>query len=793
MRKLIAILPLVFTSLLVYFLTKPMGSVPALGKLLDPVTGCWASAESVNKNFNDKLKLDGLKEGVTVSFDERLVPHIQAGNDYDLYYTQGYLHAYFRLWQMDLQTRAAAGRVSEVLGDKALKFDRTQRRKGMVYGAEQSLKAMEADPRSKQMLDAYTAGINAYINTLSFKTYPLEYKLAGFEPEAWTNLKSALLLKYMADDLTGYTEDIALTMLRDVLSPEEFAALYPERLNGVNPVIPRDTIAPIPSLKIPAAPSDSIAWAHLTATDFEVTEEGKGSNNWAVSGSRTKSGKPILCNDPHLGLNLPSLWYEIQMTAPGVNVYGVSLPGSPGVIIGFNDNISWGFTNNYRDVKDYYVIKQATDNTYMFAGKETVYTTRLETIRIKGKQPFVDKVKYTVHGPVIYDEQFHGPGGLKKQIALTWMAHKPSNEVLSLYLLNRSNSYEDYTKAIHNFLCPAQNMIYADRSGNIALWGQGQFINKWQGQGRYVMNGADSATLWGQQIPVAENPHTFNPAQGYIASANQTVTDTTYPYWYNGYFYEFRSWRINSVLRNTKAATVDDMFALQNDVYSVLAANVLPVMLTHITPSAVTDKEREYLNMLGDWDYRLTAESKAATIFQVWWMNLYNTLWEKRFAKIPDQLKPSPERTMQLLKENSPYLGNIDNAVVYSLRNSVDSLTKLKKAKRLEWYHAKNTSVRHLTKLAPFSFPDLKIGGWGNTVNAAKGDHGPSWRMVVQMGDNIEAYGVYPGGQSGNVGSKYYATFLDKWVKGEYYKLNFYTANTKPVATYTWSINPKNK
>lgn len=793
MRKLIAILPLVFTSLLVYFLTKPMGSIPALGKLLDPVTGCWASAESVNKNFNNKLKLEGLKEGVTVSFDERLVPHIQAGNDYDLYYTQGYLHAYFRLWQMDLQTRAAAGRVSEVLGDKALKFDRTQRRKGMVYGAEQSLKAMEADLRSKQMLDAYTAGINAYINTLSFKTYPLEYKLAGFEPEAWTNLKSALLLKYMADDLTGYTEDIALTMLRDVLSPEEFAALYPERLNGVNPVIPRDTIAPIPSLKIPAAPADSIAWAHLTATDFEVTEEGKGSNNWAVSGSRTKSGKPILCNDPHLGLNLPSLWYEIQMTAPGVNVYGVSLPGSPGVIIGFNDNISWGFTNNYRDVKDYYVIKPATDNTYMFAGKETVYTTRLETIRIKGKQPFVDKVKYTVHGPVIYDEQFHGPGGLKKPIALTWMAHKPSNEVLSLYLLNRSNSYEDYTKAIHNFLCPAQNMIYADRSGNIALWGQGQFINKWQGQGRYVMNGADSATLWGQQIPVAENPHTFNPAQGYIASANQTVTDTTYPYWYNGYFYEFRSWRINSVLRNTKAATVDDMFALQNDVYSVLAANVLPVMLTHITPSAVTDKEREYLNMLGDWDYRLTAESKAATIFQIWWANLYNTLWEKRFAKIPDQLKPSPERTMQLLKENSTYLGNIDNAVVYSLRNSVDSLTKLKKAKRLEWYHAKNTSVRHLTKLAPFSFPDLKIGGWGNTVNAAKGDHGPSWRMVVQMGDNIEAYGVYPGGQSGNVGSKYYATFLDKWVKGEYYKLNFYTANTKPVATYTWSINPKNK
>lgn len=793
MRKLIGVLPLVFTAVLVALLSRPIGELPALGKLLDPVTGCWANAESVSKNYNEKLNFEGLKTAVTVMFDDRLVPHITANNDYDLYFTQGYLHAYFRLWQMDLQTRAAAGRVSEVLGDKALKFDRTQRRKGMVYGAEQSLKEMEADPRSKQMLDAYTAGINSYINTLNFKKYPLEYKLAGFEPEAWTNLKSALLLKYMADDLTGSTDDIALTVLRDALSPEAFAALYPERLQGVNAVIPRDTIIQTPSLPIPIPPTDSIAFAHLKATDFEKTEEGKGSNNWALSGSRTKSGKPILCNDPHLGLNLPSLWYEVQMTAPGVNVYGVSLPGAPGVIIGFNENISWGFTNNYRDVKDFYLIKEASANTYWFAGKEQSYINRVEKISIKGKPDYFDTVRYTVHGPVIYDQTFHGPGGLNKPLAVTWMAHKPSNEVLALYLLNRSNQYDEYVKAIHYFLCPAQNMLYADRHGEIALWGQGQFINKWKGQGRYVMNGADSSTLWGDKIPVTENPHTRNPRQGYIASANQTVTDTTYPYWYNGTFHEFRAWRINDVLRNTKAATVEDMFALQNDVYSVLAANVLPVMLQNITPTAISDKERNYLELLGNWDYKLTAESKAATVFQIWWTNLYNTLWAKLYEQTPEALRPTPERTMQLLKEGSPYLGNIKDAVIASLRNSIDSLDKLKKADRLQWYRAKNTSVRHLTKLAPFSFTNLKMGGWGNTVNAAKTDHGPSWRMVVQMGDEVEAYGVYPGGQSGNVGSKYYATFLDKWVKGEYYRLNFYTANTKPAAKYTWTINPKNK
>jgi len=791
LRKLIAILSLIVTAALVYVLDKPWGGVPALGRLLDPVNGCWASAEPVSKDFTANLNLTGVKDDISVSYDDRLVPHIAAKNDHDLYFAQGYVHASFRLWQMDLQTRAAAGRVSEVLGDKALDYDRKQRRKGMVYGAEQSLKMMEADPRSKQMLDAYTEGINTYIKELNYRAYPLEYKLAGFKPESWTNLKTALLLKYMADDLTGYTEDIALTVLRDMLNPEDFAALYPERLSGTNTVIPYDSIVQKASLKIPATPADTIAWAHLQADDFEKTEEGKGSNNWAVSGSRTKSGAPILCNDPHLGLSLPSLWYEVQLTAPGVNVYGASLPGAPGVIIGFNDNISWGFTNNYRDVKDFYKVKQVDNNSYWFNGVKTNYQNRVEVIKIKGKSDYNDTVKYTVQGPVMYDESFRGPGALKIPIAMCWMAHRPSNEVLSLYLLNRSNKYTDYTNAISYFLCPAQNMLYADKGGNIAIWGQGQFINKWKEQGRFVMNGADSSTLWGQKIPVAENPHSYNPAQGYLASANQTVTDSTYPYWYNGYFYEFRSWRINQVLRKTHHATVEDMFALQNDVYSVLAANVLPLMLAHLNVATINNKEREFLDLLGGWDYRLTAESKAATVFQVWWNNLYNSLWNGRFGKVPDALKPSPERTMQLLKEGSPYLGNIDNAVVYSLQNSIDSLMKLKKASRLEWYKAKNTTIKHLTKLPSFSYPELKIGGWGNVVNAAKTDHGPSWRMVVQMTKDIEAYGVYPGGQSGNPGSKYYATFLDKWVKGEYYKLNFYTTDKKQTPTYAWTIHAK--
>lgn len=791
MRVLRAIIPLLLTITLVYALNRPIGPLPAVGPLLDPMNGAWAGAEASDEDFNANLNLAELKQPVTVWYDDRLVPHIKAANDHDLYYVQGYVHAYFRLWQMDMQTRAAGGRVSEVVGAKALNFDREQRRKGMVFGAEQSLKAMEAEPRTKAMLDAYKAGINHYISTISFKSYPIEYKLMGFEPEPWTNIKSALLLKYMADDLTGATEDIPLTVLRDALDSNEFALLFPQRISGSTPVIPVGTTFDKPSLQIPPAPPDSIAFAHLNVNDFVVEDiEGKGSNNWALSGSRTKSGAPILCNDPHLGLNLPSLWYEIQLTAPGINVYGVSLPGAPGVVIGFNDSISWGFTNNYRDVKDFYAIQYTADsNAYIFEGKQMPFEKRVERIGIKGAADYLDTVRYTLHGPVMYENRFHGPGGLKRPLAVTWMAHRSTNEMLSLYLLNRAKNYNEYTNAIHHFQCPGQNMIYADRQGNIALWGQGQFVNKWKGQGRYVMNGTDSSTLWQQLIPMSENPHVMNPAQGFISSANQTVTDSTYPYWYNGMFYEFRGWRINQVLNNMHQATVQDMFALQNDVYSYLAANSLPLMLRNLDRQSLDEKGKKYASMLDKWDYKLTLESEAATVFQTWSSLLHTAIWDQKFGKISGGLKPSPERTMQLLQMQDTIYRD---AINISYKQTMDSLGKLKNG--LQWYKVKNTSVNHLTKLPAFSYTGLKIGGWGNAVNAVKGNHGPSWRMVVQMGKEIEAYGVYPGGQSGNPYSKYYASFLDNWVDGKYYKLQFLAANQtqKPSSfPYTWTIQPK--
>jgi len=796
------LLPLITIVIILLLDTKLTGSLPALGKLLDPVNGWAANAESSSKSFSDNNAFKEIEQPVTVWMEDRLVPHVHASNDHDLYFTQGFIHAYFRLWQMEFQTYAAAGRIGEIVGEKwvtddltkqrknaVLEFDRGQRRKGMVFAAEHSLKAMEAEPHTKQMLDAYTAGVNSYIASLKYRDYPIEYKLMGYAPEQWTNLKCALLLKTMADDLTGYTEDIPLSVLRDQLPKETFEYLFPERLKGSVPVIPEGTKFDSPSLPVPPAPADSI-WSHFrtsaVAGNYQAAthnQTGIGSNNWAISGAHTASGAPILCNDPHLGLNLPSLWFEMQLQTKDMNVYGVSLPGAPGIVIGFNDSISWGFTNNYRDVKDFYEIDGVNNGFYRFDGQLQPYDKRVEVIKVKGKPDFTDTVYYTVHGPVIYDRTFPDPVQTGKAMAMQWMAHRGTNELLSLYLLNRAKDYVSFTDAIFHFECPAQNMVYADRAGNIAMWGQGQFINKWKDQGRYVMKGNTSATLWGQDIPMTENPHVLNPPQGFLASANQITTDSTYPYWYNGYFYDFRAWRINEVLRNNAPGDPAGNMQLQNDVVSILARES-------------AQKLNGLLNEAHDfrWNYSLNAESKEATRFQVTWALFYERLWKDDFSKT---LMPSLERTLQMLNMANDS-GKYDIAfrkAASEIRSRLsDSLAVLEKAGDL-WYKVKGTQLTHLAKLDAFSYKNLQIGGWGNTINAAKKTHGPSWRMIVEMGkDSIIAYGVYPGGQSGNPGSKYYGTFVDNWVKGKYYRLAFLPnqnrQNNRNIK-YTWTIKPK--
>jgi len=790
MKFLNLILALTLSIFWILYLNAPIGQVPALGKFFDPVSGFWANAENVNMDLHTiDLPEHSTRKKVDISLDERMVPHITAQNDEDLYFAQGFVHAYFRLWQMDMQTRAASGRLSEVIGEKTLDYDRLQRRKGMVWAAENSLALMEKDSVTKKVLGAYTKGVNAYIHSLKYEQLPLEYKLMNFKPEDWSNLKIAFMIKFMADDLTGKVDDLPLSYLRSAFSENELDYLFPEKIENSNPVIPNGTPFSPASSRNASVPSGKL-FSDFTIKENQKTalnklalnhNPGIGSNNWAVQLKDSLFKSTILCNDPHLTLNLPSIWFENQITDADLNFYGVSLPGAPGVVIGFNDSISFGVTNNYRDVKDYFELKSDDPRFYIFDGKEVPFNYRIEEIKVKGRaKSFNDTMRYSIHGPVIYDEHYPEPSESGKMLAMSWMAHKGTNELKALYLMNRANNYNEFVKGMLYFECPAQNFIYSDRSGNIALWGQGLFVNKWKNQGKFVMRGDISATLWGKYIPMEENPHVFNPAtQNYLASANQSVTDNTYPYWYNGDFSEFRSWEINHFLKDSSFVNTDKMMALQNNTWSYLAEKIAPYYFYYGT--AEREKHVAYFT---DWNFEYAAESKTATAFQIWWHFLYQNIWKDEFSKFPESFYPSPERTMQIIiaDSSSKYFDDVhtpDKETLSALaqrsfKQTWDSISILEKKGGAEWYKVKNTSITHLAKMDGFSFTGLKTGGWGNTINAMKQNHGPSWRMIVEMKpDQINAYGTYPGGQSGNPGSKHYADFLNKWVEGTYYKLNF--------------------
>lgn len=797
------LLSLVISVALIYLLNNNIGSIPPLGKLLSPQHGLWRNGDIASDYTNATLNLPNLKGKAHIYFDKRLVPHIFASNEEDAFYLQGYIHAKYRLWQMEFQTHAAAGRLTELVGAKALPLDRKMRRLGMVYAAHIAVAESQKDPLTKLATDRYTEGVNAYINTLQPKDYPIEYKLLNYSPEQWNPLKTALLLKYMSYDLAGFEDDFEKENAKQLLTKLQYEIAYEYGNDSLSPITPKGTLIAAPSvaLTIPAS-ADSAYFNYKKETisngilDATKPNKNNGSNNWAVSGSKTKSGKPILCNDPHLGLNLPSLWYELQIHTPTYNTYGASFPGAPGVIIGFNDSCSFGFTNAMRDVRDYYEItfKDASKKEYWFNIAWQPSRLQYDTFTIKSGTIYIDTVAYTkTFGPVMYDASFRGTGISNSKVSRTngknyavkWMAHYPSNELRTFLLLNRSKSFADYEAAIKTFVCPGQNMIFASHNGDIAIKQQGLFPAKWYRQGDFPMPGTDSTYLWQGMITDAENVMNKNPERGYVSSCNQYPYDTkVYPYYLGGNYPFTRGYTVNKYLNNMSSITPQDMQKMQNDNYNVQAQMLLPILLRNIQESKLNAAAKSYLTMLKTWNYRADVQEVGPTLYTQWQAAIHKAIWDDELAASNNTVTPEKSTLLDALRRDStmPYIDNITTTAKETLPQIVTETfvaliptwDALLKDNKLAWSTYKSTYAKHLIdvdKKMPFSRFNLNIGGGSNIINATTENHGPSWRMIVHMTNKVEAYGVYPGGQSGNPGSTYYDNFLDTWASGKYYTL----------------------
>ncbi len=764
--------------------------LPPLGKFLNPFMGFWQNNGRLDA-LPEQLTLAGLQDEVSVVWDDRRVPHIFAQNDHDLYFAQGYVTARDRLWQMEFQTQFTAGRLSEILGGQALASDKNQRRLGLGFAAENAIKAMSKNAENMAVINAYADGVNAFIATLDAQSLPLEYKLLDYEPELWTPLKSALLLKMMSWTLTGRSSDRTMTRTRKALGDSLLRKLYPEYPPFQEPIIPPQTQWRFTPEKIPAAAPQFDAAA---PSNFELEQPDKwyGSNNWAISGAKSANGYPILSNDPHLGLSLPSIWYEMQLNAPGVNVYGVTLPGSPAVIIGFNESAAWGVTNAGSDVLDWYQIKfkDASRTEYFYDGDWRPTKMRIEEIKIRGGETVLDTVFYTHHGPVVAFENA-GNVSANSQVApgaaMRWAPHEPSNELNAFLKLNRAQDYDDYLSALKDYDYPAQNFVYADVHNNIAIWHNGKFPLRWPGQGKFILDGSNPEHDWQGWVPKEHNPHVKNPERGFVSSANQNPTDPNYPYYLGSSWASFtRGARINERLEALQGAAPRDMMALQLDNANLAARTILPRLIEIIPEDSLNQNEKAMMKSLKAWNYENNAFWDAPTIYEEWADFLYELIWDDEMERENGNLRwPRSDVTFDLIlnQSDSPFFDNkktdeketLPSLALLAFRQAAEKLEKRFGAlgKDWAWGKARGTDIRHIARLPGLGRDRLFTNGNGGIVNATGRFFGPSWRMVVELGPEVKGWGVYPGGQSGNPGSYFYDDMVDDWVEGKTFSLLF--------------------
>ncbi|OGU09559.1 MAG: hypothetical protein A2W29_06500, partial [Gemmatimonadetes bacterium RBG_16_66_8] len=811
MRKLIGGLVLLAALVLG---ARRTGPIPALGPFLDPWNGVWALARSSELAPSALARIPGLTGAVEVVYDDRAVPHIFASTTDDAYRALGFVVARDRLFQLETQVRATAGRLTEVLGPSLLSVDRELRRLGLAASAEAAWAALDSVSEESRALRAYADGVNAWIDQMPRATLPVEYRLLGTRPMRWKPEHSVYVYRHMGYTLAYNTQEWTRERVTALVGREAADALFPVRVPIQEPIqpgrgpYPRFEFKSLP-LPSPEARMDEEGRGGTSASSllssllvaprpFSRWEEADdvGSNNWAVSPRRSAGGHALLAGDPHLDLTLPSIWYEVHLVVPGqLDVYGVSIPGVPGVAIGFNRDVAWSFTNTGNDVLDFYV--ETVDDSlsptrHLVDGNWRPVEQRVERYLNRGGRVLrVDTLYRTYRGPLSRRDD-------GRWVSMRWLVLEDGSPVPFLRMI-RARSADEWLDAVSTYRVPAQNGVVADRAGTIALRSTGAFpLRPGDGMAYLPRDCSTSGSDWTGFWPLERYPMSRNPAQGYVASANQQPKDPAQdPGYLDGdWLAPWRALEINRLLRGDSDVTVDDMQQFKTYPGSVRADLLLPEILA--AGRAALERARgtnggagqgleTALALLDEWDRRYTKDNERAILFELTVRELETRLWDELDSVSPDGgrrrvARPSDFQLLGLLRDpSSPWWDDRRTPGVSETRDLIvaASLTAALDQARTRygdpaaggwrWDRVQHANVLHLLEIPSFSALGLPIQGGPGTLNpsSGRGTHGASWRMVVELGPQVRAWGTYPGGQSGNPLSRRYDDRIAKWVNGE--------------------------
>jgi penicillin amidase len=766
--------------------------LPALGSAFNPSTGAWTMAADAAGLGNQTLHLAGLQQSVRITIEKDGTAHVVALTDHDLFLAVGYVHARFRLFQMDLLRRTGEGRLSEVVGKAALNSDRFELQLGLLRTAQQEW--AQASATSKMALNAYAQGVNDRIDEAERQhQLPAMFTLLGYQPRPWTPIDTAIVKGDMTQTLNFTDTPLVMALLDKTLGPDLTSKWFP--LLPPNPQSPYDP-GPYPSAQAPA-PIVSMA----TLTDAEVASAGAlyqrlaslppgavatggASNNWAVAPAKSTSGGALLAGDPHLHLTLPAIWFQLTEDSPGYHTSGVSIPGTPVVLIGHNEHIAWSLTDAQNQQTFFYNEKEdaAHPGQYFWQNAWHSYQTVSYDIPVLHGATDHLTVKLSAHGPVITERG--------QTTTVWWSGNLPSQDLDVVLRIGQASDFKAFSDALRDWYAPTHNFVYADDHGNIGMISAGYYPQIAKGQPWLPMPGTGEYDVTGT-VPYADIPQIYDPPSGVVWSANQRQVGADYPYYIGtaSNFFDpgYRANEINRVLSQDRQLGATDMMALQTDTRDFLASEITPVLLQALETEKLTTGEQQARDLLATWDYRMEIDSSAASIWWTFWQaylsQTFDPWWQAKGVKVVKQ-----EVIDSLAQDLEAWtLGDASNAAFTppgaatqtagdvmrkAFHAAFSTLTAQLGSSPLGWawgtIHTR--TLENLAQITALDYGPRADRGDAYTPLAA-GDfpstHGPSWRMVVDWGTGTFS-AIYPGGQSENPASSWYENRVDTWWSGLY-------------------------